>query len=325
MGMNEHSDLLTRRNALARAGIIAGAAIVGAATALGAEAPPTSRPAHAAGFLLCLNTATLRGYKLGLAAEIELAAKAGYQAVEPWVESIHKYANEGGSLKDFAKRIADLGLTMESAIGFPEWIVDDDAQRAKGIEQAKRDMDVVAQIGGKRMAAPPAGATKAPGVDLHLAAERYRTLLELGDKMGVVPELEIWGFSQSIRRLGDALFVAAETRHPKACVLADIFHLYKGGSGFEGLRLASASALQLIHMNDYPAEPGIEEIDDAFRVFPGDGVAPLVDILKTLHSHGGTTVLSLELFNHEYWKRDALTIARTGYEKMQAVAAKALA
>ena len=174
-------------------------------------------------------------------------------------------------------------------------------------------------------AAPPAGATKEPGLDLHKAADRYRALLELGDQMGIVPELELWGFSQNIRRLSDAMFVALETRHPKACVLADVFHLYKGGSGFDGLRLLSSRALQVIHMNDYPAEPGPDKIDDSYRVFPGDGIAPLVPMLRTLNQNGGGTVLSLELFNREYWKQDPETVARTGLGKMKAVVAKALA
>ena len=276
-------------------------------------------------FILCLNTATLRGFKLSLIDEIELAAKTGYRAVEPWIDKVHRHAAEGGSLKDLGKRISDLGLTVESTIGFAQFIVDDDAVRAQGFEQARLDMDVVAQIGGRRIAAPPAGATEKPGLDLHKATERYRALLELGDRMGVVPELEIWGHSKNLRRLSEAVFVALETRHPKACVLADLFHLHKGGSGFEGLRLLSGAALPVIHMNDFPAHPLPEEIDDSFRVFPGDGVAPLTDILRALQATGGRTVLSLELFNHEYWKRDPLTVARMGLEKMRAAVAKAFA
>ena len=275
--------------------------------------------------MLCLNTATLRGFKMKLEDEIDLAARSGYRAIEPWLDKIHKYAADGGSLKDLGKRIADLGLIVESAIGFAQFIVNDDAARAKGMEQARLDMDAVAQMGGRRLAAPPAGATKEPGLDLHKAAERYRALLELGDQMGVIPELELWGHSQNLRRLSDAMFVALETRHPKACVLADLFHLHKGGSGFEGLRLLSGAALPVIHMNDYPAQPLPEEIDDSFRVYPGDGVAPLTEILRTLQATGGRNVLSLELFNHEYWKRDPATVARTGWEKMRAAVAKAFA
>ena len=114
--------------------------------------PPAS---GSGGFLLCLNTATIRGQKLGIVKEIEVAANAGYQGIEPWVEAIEKYQKEGGSLPDLKRRIADLGLMVPSAIGFPQWIVDDDVKRAQGLERAKLEMDLVAQIGGRRVAAPP--------------------------------------------------------------------------------------------------------------------------------------------------------------------------
>ena len=320
--MNPPSENLSRRAALSKAGLLASTALAGSVSA--ADSAPASS-GSGGGFILCLNTATLRGFKMSLVDEIELAAKTGYRAIEPWLDKMHKYAADGGSLKDLGKRISDLGLTVESAIGFAQFIVDDDAVRTKGLEQARLDMDAIAQIGGRRIAAPPAGATKEPGLDLHKAAERYRALLELGDQMGVVPELEVWGHSKNLRQLSEAMFVALEARHPKACVLADVFHLHKGGSGFEGLRLLSGAALPVIHMNDYPAQPLPEEIDDSFRVFPGDGVAPLTEILRTLQASGGHTVLSLELFNHEYWKRDPVTVARTGFEKMQTAVAKAFA
>jgi 2-keto-myo-inositol isomerase len=323
--MNTPSEMVTRRAALSKAGLLAGAALADAGFSAQAAAPAPAASDATHGFVLCLNTATLRGFKMGLAEEVELAAKTGYRAIEPWLDKMHRYAAEGGSLKDLGKRIADHGMIVESAIGFAQFIVDDDALRAKGLEQARADMDAVAQIGGLRIAAPPAGATKEPGLDLRKAAERYRVLLELGDQMGVVPELELWGHSQNLRRLSEAAFVAIETQHPRACILADLFHLHKGGSGFEGLRLLSGSALPVIHMNDYPAIPLPEEIDDSFRVFPGDGAAPLTEILHSLHDAGGHTVLSLELFNHEYWKRDPATVARTGLEKMQAAIANAFA
>ena len=321
--MNPSPEMLSRRDAMSRAGLFAGTALAGGAVQI--SATDSGPVGSGGGFVLCLNTATLRGFKMSLVDEIELAAKTGYRAIEPWLDKMHRYAADGGSLKDLGKRISDLGLTVESAIGFAQFIVDDDTLRARGMEQARLDMDAVSQVGGRRIAAPPAGATKEPGLDLHKAAERYRALLELGDQMGVVPELELWGHSLNLRRLSEAMFVALESQHPKACVLADVFHLHKGGSGFDGLRLLSGMALPVIHMNDYPAQPLPEEIDDSFRVFPGDGVAPLTEILRSLHVSGGHTVLSLELFNHEYWKRDPLTIARTGLEKMQTAIAKAFA
>ena len=302
-----------------------GAALAsGSRTAVAAESrTATTKPIG--GFVLCLNTATIRGQKLGIVKEIEVAAKAGYQAIEPWVAAVEAYQKEGGSLPDLKKRIADSGLTMESAIGFPQWVVDDDAKRAQGLERAKFEMDLIAKVGGKRLAAPPSGATDLPRLDLLKAAERYRALLEAGDQIGVVPQLELWGFSKNLNRLGECACVAIETGHPKACVLVDVYHLYKGGSDAAGLRLLSRDAIQVLHMNDYPAAPPRDKIDDSFRVYPGDGVAPVTKILRTLHDLGGSTVLSLELFSRKYWEMDPLEVARAGLEKMKSAVSKALA
>jgi sugar phosphate isomerase/epimerase len=273
-------------------------------------------------FKYCLNTSTIRGQKLSLVEEIDIAAKAGYQAIEPWISEIEAHVEQGRTLADLKKRIDGNGLTVESAIGFAEWIVDDDARRAKGLERMRHDLELVQQIGGKRIAAPAAGATDVTNLDYMKAAERYRALLALGDHFNVVPQVEVWGFSKTLQRLGQATYVAIESGHPKACVLPDVYHLYKGGSDFEGLKLLNGAKIHVFHMNDYPADPPRDVIDDRDRVYPGDGVAPLTDILRTLQDIGFDGYLSIELFNPTYWRQDALGVARMAIKKVQAVAEK---
>jgi sugar phosphate isomerase/epimerase len=53
-------------------------------------------------------------------------------------------------------------------------------------------------------------------------------------------------------------------------------------------------------------------------------VAPLARILRDVHDTGFRGPLSLELFNQDYWARDALEVARTGLEKMQEAVERAL-
>jgi 2-keto-myo-inositol isomerase len=302
----------------------AGAAVGAVMTATKTGIASADTNAGSAGpFRFCFNTSTIRGQKLSLSREIDVTAKAGYSAIEPWVDKLHRHVRSGGDLKDIRKQISDLGLTVESAITFSRWIVDDDAERAKGLEQYKRDMDVLAQVGGKRIAAPPAGATREPGLDLMKAAERYRALLELGDQMGIVPQVEVWGPSRNLHRLGESMFVVIESGHPKACLLPDVYHVYKGGSDFNGLKQLSAHAIQVFHLNDYPADPPRETISDRDRVMPGDGIAPLSQILGDLLANGSQAVLSLELFNPSYWKQDPLEVAKIGLAKMKNAVSKA--
>jgi sugar phosphate isomerase/epimerase len=274
---------------------------------------------HVASFRYCFNTSTIRGQKLTLPEVVDIAAQAGYQAIEPWIGEIDAHQKNGGSLSDLKKQISDRGLTVESAIGFAEWAVDDDTRRAKGLEQARHDMDLVQQIGGIRIAAPPAGATDVSDIDYLKLAERYHALLTVGDHIDVVPQVEVWGFSKTLHRLGQAVLVAAESRHPKACVLPDVYHLYKGGSDFTGLKLLSGAAVHVFHMNDYPAKPPRQTISDKDRVYPGDGIAPLADIIQTLRAIDFNGYLSIELFNPDYWRRDPLAVAREALNKMQAL------
>ncbi|MDB5389362.1 MAG: sugar phosphate isomerase/epimerase [Planctomycetaceae bacterium] len=312
--------MFTRREMLT--GVVAGTVLTSIQNVKAEE--PVKSSTSKEPFSYCLNTATIRGQDVGIVREAEIAAAAGYKGFEPWMGGIEKYVKDGGLLTDLRKKIADLGLTVESAIGFANWIVDDEEGRKKGLEQAKRDMDLLAQIGGKRIAAPPAGATNAPLTDLTKIGERYRALCILGEQMGVIPQLEVWGFSKTLSRLAETIFVAVEASHPVACVLPDIYHLHKGGSAFDSLKLIGGQGVHVFHVNDYPAMPTRDKINDADRVYPGDGVAPNAQIFQSLYKNGFRGMLSLELFNRDYWKQDPLVVAKTGLQKTRDVVQKAM-
>ena len=271
-------------------------------------------------FIFSLNMSTLRGHKLGFRKELEVAAKAGYKSVEIWINTLQDYLKTGGSLSDARKIVDDLGLKVEDAIGFAPWIVDDEATRGKALEQLKMEMDQLSQIGCPRVAAPPMGATTGASLDLARVAERYRSILELGDKTGVVPHLELWGFSKNLSRVGEILYVTTEASHPSARVLMDIYHLHKGGSGMDSVKSVGKPLVEIFHMNDYPKTPPRESITDADRVYAGDGIAPLKDVLKSLKNPDRPVILSFEVFNKDYYAQDPLLVAKTGLEKMKKVA-----
>jgi 2-keto-myo-inositol isomerase len=271
-----------------------------------------------------LNTSTINGGVIPVRQQLKIAAGAGYQAVELWLRDIDKFVKEGGKLEDLRKEMSDLGLGLDSAIAFGKWIVDDETERKAGLEQCRRDMQVVKSLGGSRIAAPPVGATNLPKLDLAQAAARYRALLEVGHEVGVLPQLELWGFSQNLSTLAEVLYVAAGANHADACLLLDVYHMYKGGNDFSNIGLVPSSKMHCLHMNDYPATPNRQEIADKDRVYTGDGVAPMNDILRGLFAGGFRGTLSLELFNRSYWEQSADLVARVGLEKMKQVVEKAL-
>jgi sugar phosphate isomerase/epimerase len=319
LAMNRTS-LDRRQFAQLSSSLLAGLAVSGATASAAAPTRSESEP-----FGYSFNTSTVRGQAIPLVDEIKLAGAAGYHAIEPWIREIDQYVKDGGTLKDLRKRIEDAGLTVESAIGFAEWIVDDDEKRAKGMDEAKRNFDMLQQIGGKRLAAPPVGATKQTDLNLAKAAQRYGELCKLGEQFGIVPQVEVWGFSTSLGRLSESMYVAFDSRHPQACLLPDVYHLHRGGSGFETLKLLSGRAVHVFHVNDFPAEPAAAELTDAHRVYPGDGAAPLKQIYRDLRDAGFRGYLSLELFNRDYWQQDAKLVIETGLRKTRESVMKAFA
>lgn len=302
--------------------IIKSAGVAAAALTLTPHLSFSQQKKSSAKFKFCLNTSTIRGQKLTVEKYVDIAARAGYDALELWIPDLKAYVSEGKTLKGLKKILNDSKVTVEDAIAFSAWMVDDEQQRKAGFEQMKQEMDMLAELGCTRIAAPPAGirASDVP-LDLFKIGERYKHLLDLGRKTGVMPQLEFWGASPAFNTLAQAVMVAAAANDPDVRLLPDIYHLFRGNSGFESLKMLNGKVVEVFHINDYPADVPREQQNDGHRVYPGDGSAPIKEIITTLSEMGGVKILSLELFNEGYWKQDPLTVAKTGIEKMKKVVA----
>lgn len=297
---------ISRRNALSAM----------AMGALGASHPFVLRGKEAsppAQFRYCLNTSTISGQNPGLLKYIEIASKAGYDGIEVWVRDVKAALADKHSLSSLKLFIEDHGLQVESAIGFAPWMTGG----KEGFLQMEQEMDMLAALGCKRIAAPPAGVPADSTLDLFAMGEKFKRLLDLGRNTGVMPQLEFWGASPVLWHLGQVLMIAAAADDPQVKILPDVYHMFRGASGFDALKMLNGKLIDVFHMNDYPNNKPREEQVDADRVYPGDGAAPLQQILKDLKEMGGEKVLSLELFNRTYWKEDPLLVSRRGLDKMK--------
>jgi 2-keto-myo-inositol isomerase len=260
-----------------------GAAALSAALPLGAGAE--RRRNEPARFVYCLNTSTIRGQGQGLEETIAIAAKAGYDGLELWIRDIQAYVEQGNSLAKLRGLIRSAGLTVEGAIAFPHWLVEDPEQRRAGLLRMEAEMNMLAELECRRIAAPPSGYS-GPPLDLIAAGERFRQVIGLGRKTGVMPQLEFQGPSKYLYHLGQAMCIAVAADDPDARILPDVYHMYKGGSGFNGLKLIDGRTVELFHFNDYPGDIPRADMNDGHRVYPGDGIAPLAEIVADLYRMG---------------------------------------
>lgn len=312
---------MNRRDAIKTAGAAAALTVGSPLHAESLDARPRLKASDK--FKLSLNTSTIMGQKLGVEKYIEIAARAGYDCIELWTGDVKEYLGKGGTLKALKKLVDDSKVPVVDAIGFAPWMVDDESQRKAGMTQLKEEMEMMAALGCPRMAAPSAGIKPTDQLDMFIVGERFKQIVELGRQTGVTPQLEFWGASR-FHHLGQVLMAAAVANDPGVRILADVYHLHRGGSGFESLKMVDGSLIEIFHMNDYPSTIAREKLEDKDRIYPGDGVAPLTQVLTDLKNMKGPKILSLELFNRDYWAQDPLQVAKTGIEKMRkAIAAVA--
>lgn len=264
-------------------------------------------------FAYCLNTSTIR--PTPLLDKVRIAGEAGYSCVEPWVDEVDAYLAGGGTLAELRSALADAGLSVASMIALFGWIDAEGEAYPLALDDCRRRMDQAAALGSPFIvASPPDGL-----VDLTRAALRYGELLRLGREAGVRPAMEFLGFVAAIKDVASALAIADGSGDPDASIVADVYHLIRGGGSIDDLDSIRGDRLAIFHINDLPATPDPLVQTDADRVLPGDGVVDLPRVVANLRSIGYRGPLSLELFNPTLWAADPLDVARRGLDRVRAL------
>jgi 2-keto-myo-inositol isomerase len=262
-------------------------------------------------FTYCLNTSTIR--PTPLLEKVEVAGRAGYQAIEPWNDEVTAYLDQGGTLADLRKAIADAGLKVVSVIALHGWVTAEGAEYARVLDDCKRRMGQAAALGSPYIVASPPHEV----VDLGLAASRFGELYRLGRAAGVEPSMEFLGFVDGIKNVARAWSVASNCGEPGATVVADVFHMIRGGGSVDDLLTLPGDRIACFHINDLPAVPDPLVQIDADRVMVGKGVADLPRVIRNLRTIGYRGPLSLELFNRDLWAKDPFEVVRIGLERVR--------
>lgn len=314
---------LSRRDLIKSAPL--GAAALAAGCASTGKAQPTEHTADAqrwqggaSPWPICLDSATIRPSPL--AAKIRIAAAAGYDAIEPWEGELHQYEQDGGNLKDLGKQVRDAGLFVPSVIGLWGAIPPTREQFDASLTDTRRRMRQAADLGAEFIQVVPQPARPLAQFDPKWAADRYRELLEIGiNDYNIKPAMVFVEFLEGSKRMGQAAAIAIDADHAEGRIIPDVFHMLIGGSGFNGLKHLNGDFFAIFQFNDAPAGIPVDQLKDEHRVYPGDGILPLTDILVDLKQTGFKRCVSLELYNPTYWEQDHLTVAKTGLEKTVAV------
>ena len=265
-------------------------------------------------FRYSLNASTIR--PTPILDQIRVAAKAGFQGIELWHDSIDRFLSDGGSLKDIHTCLADSGLAVPTSIYLGDWFDADETQLPSVYAECERRMEQAAFLGAPYVIAGPPGGK----ANVETGARRYRELLQKGKERGTLPAMEFLGFVEQVNTIEDALEIITLADDASGTTVLDPFHIFRGGGSVASIQKLSAGQVAVCHFNDTPDTPTRLEQHDHHRVMPGEGHLDLEAYIRYLKQINFDGWLSLELFNERLWQRDPLEVARTGLEKMRTIA-----
>lgn len=259
------------------------------------------------------NTSTAAGYRKSL----EGWAKAGINHVELTDRLLDDFLKTD-NLAAAKRVVTDLGLTPVScAAVLPDfWIPG--ANRAAAMETWKKRCEQFSSFGLERIYCPAVTSRKVTQEDYKGAPDCIREGGEAARQYHMTAMIEFARNSSFISTLTTSLKLIREAAHPNVKPMLDCYHFWSGLSKFEDLDLIQPGEIGHVHFQDVPDVPR-ELLDNTTRLIPGDGVSPLVRILRKLAEKGYSGSLSVELFLPEFQQADPYEVARRIREKAEGV------
>ena len=259
----------------------------------------------------CLNTSTIKPQPL--LCKIELAAEAGYDGIELWINDIYEHIGRGGEVGEVERALADHGLIVPSVIAIRQWGDQDGWEYQLVKDEAKRRFALGARLGAPFIVATPPLELERQD---HLP-ERYRDLLKIGREEGIRPTFEYISFFKSVYNLSDAWRIVQETDDDDSTIILAAFHNWNSKSTIADLEAIPLEKISHYHIDDAdPSIPATEQRDPD-RVMIGEGQIDLASEIALLKAKGYDRTMSLELFNTKLWKRRPLEVIAIGLDRMK--------
>jgi 2-keto-myo-inositol isomerase len=259
---------------------------------------------------LSMNLVTLR--KDPLPERLKAIAEGGFEGVGLWVTDVDEFLAQGGSLEEIGNLLRELKLEVPEICALGGWhLVDDKSGVRKEVEKIGKMCKGIG-IEKSVLVCPVAWEAEAP---LERSVQDYRELCEMGKEWGLIMGLEFLGMRKGINNPISAYEIVKEANCENGGVIVDVFHLLRGGGKPADLLSLPGEAIALVHFNDISPDKALEEMSDADRVLPGEGKAPLKELITNLKTIGYAGWLSIEIFNPIHQSRPPLEVCKEAVKK----------
>ncbi len=255
-----------------------------------------------------------------LETDIRIAGQAGYNVLEITATKLDKFLQKH-PLNDARNLIDAAGLKTHAINSIEKINTREAAEWNRVLQRTRQIGEWCAALDCPWIIAVP-GPTPAGATWPEIRADTIAALGAMDDvcaPLGAGLAFEFLGFPWcSVRTASQAWEVVQRLDRPHVGMVVDTCHYFAGGSTLDSLKQIDAKKLAVFHINDVEAMPK-DQIEDANRLFPGDGVIPLQEIIDTVRSTGYGGVASVEIFRPAYWAREPLGVAMEALDKTKRV------
>lgn len=268
------------------------------------------------------NGETLPALELG--PEIEIVSEAGYGGIEFFVPKLRPFLDDH-SIEDLVRLLTVKGIKPLSMNG----IENINLRSPREFEAVKDECRWLSEL-SERIGCPMIVVVPSPlhhGMSWEQAMEdtiaSLSDLADIAERHRVTVALEFLAPENcSVRTLLQAWDIVKATDRPNVGLVFDTYHFHVGGSSWEALDEIDIDRVYIVHINDAEDLP-LDQLTDAHRLLPGEGVFPLTRMLARLHDRGYDGAYSLEVMRPAYRERDPEEYARASCAATETVLRRA--
>lgn len=255
-----------------------------------------------------------------LADTLRIARESGYNAVELRHADFMRGRKAGMSEAAMVELVRDANIKV-AVIGTESGVV------FAADDELKRLLDSLRYVSEKAVALGCDVIMVSPGQNAQggmAAAQRnLRTCAEITAEYGIKLALEFNSRHPLIRTLEDGMTVVNAVDRENCGLLLDTYHLHCSGGNGTSFRHVPVERIFTFQFSDAPPGPPSDTRQPVDRLPPGKGVAPFVEIFRTLMAMGYQGYMSYEAPNPAQWNRDPVVVAREGVTLVRALLAQA--
>ena len=225
---------------------------------------------------------------------------------------------ESNTLPAARRLLSDLNLIPASAAVVLQDIWLPGPARAESLEAWRRGCEQMANLGLQKVYSPSVTNRRLTPDDFAATPQSIYEAGEIAAEFDLTAMIEFTRTSTHLATLTSSLEMIRAAGHSNVRPMIDFFHFWSGLSKFEDLDLLEPGELAHAHFQDLREGPR-ELINNDSRLIPGDGIAPVVRILRKLAEKQYTGALSVELFRSEFVQGDPYAVASEIRSKCESV------